>query len=274
MRGHMRRIKLSLCLTLAGLLMLTLIPPAVNAAMFELPVTIKAAFDKMTAAADRSTSIKLSNGYSGLLSIQKQEMEWDEKINKLHYNNEEKLLAVRQRIKDLDAAKLIKLEDEIKKTEKKYEQLFSFHSTLTNQLKVAKSAKNKTLTAVFQAQVNASKIAVQLAKDDIKMKKTALKEAKSFVTKKTKAIKTTLAEVDKLKVKIRASKSTVSSTNKQFTSETNALKTASRNSDATNSVKSLSRLTGFKEQIIAEKKKMFSYEEQIAAVIVKANKQF
>lgn len=273
MRMMLRGLKQPICFVLALLLLLTAIVPTANAAIFELPVTIKAAFDKMTASTDQATSAKLKSGYSSLITAQKQDIEWDVQINKLKYSNEEKLITTKQRIKDIDKAKLAKLEEEVKSAEKQYEPLFSLHSSLTKQLRLAKSAKNKTLTAMLQTQTDSAKIAVDIAKATIKSKKDALKKAKDTATKKSAAIKATLSDIDKLKVKIKASKSSISTTKKQFTSETNALKTAVRNSDASSSNKSLTRLNGYIEQIISQKKTLLDYEKQIAAIIAKADAQ-
>jgi len=274
MINAIRRMKLALCFGLALILLLVSTAPAAYAAVFELPVTIKAAFDKMAAAADQTTSSKLKTGYSSLIAVQKQDIEWDDKINALHYSNEEKLITVKQRMKSIDAAKIAKLEEEVKKTEEKYKPLFALHDSLTKQLSRAKSAKNKTLTAMLQSQTDASKLAVKIAKDNIKSKKDALKDAKTAASIKSKAIKATLTEVDKLKVKIKAAKSSVSSIKKQFTAETNTLKTAVRNSDSSSSLKSLNRLSGYMTQIIEQKKKIHGYETEISAIIAKANKQF
>lgn len=255
-------------------LMLTITSPlSVSAAAFEFTVTAKTAFDKMKTAADKTTAAKLTAQYTDLQLVQKLDIEWDAKINTLHYRNEESLLSTRKRIKEIDAEHLLKLESTAVQTKKKYQSLFIFYDTLNQQLKKAKSKKDKTSISLLNSQIEVTKVAVQLAKLDIKNKETAHKSAKTAAADKTKKLRTLLAETDTIKVKIKAAKSSISSTKKQFTTEATILNQVVRKSDATASHSSLIRLNAYMKQINEQKQKIYGFEQQITSIIAKTDAQ-
>lgn len=258
---------------LIALLLLLLPPVTAAAASFEFTVTAKTAFDKMLTASDKATASKLTKQFADLQALQKQDTEWDTKINNLHYRNDEAILLTRARIKEIDAAKLAKLDAEVKKAKDKYQPLFDLYDSLNQQLKVAKSFKNKTLVSLLQPQVETTKAVVQLAKQDIRNKEAALKSAKTAATASMKKIKEILATIDSVKVKIKAAKSTVSSTNKQFKTEGTILNQVVRKGDTTAALSSFTRLIAFMRQIIEQKQKTYSCEQQISAIIAKADTQ-
>ncbi|MBD2871337.1 hypothetical protein [Paenibacillus arenilitoris] len=262
-----------LTLSMLVLLFLLLAPAAATAASFEFTVTAKAAFDKMKAAADKTTSAKLASQYAQLQAVQKQEIEWEAKINTLHYRNEEAVLGTRNRIKAIDAAKIAKLEADVVQTKKKYEPLFDLYDSLKQQLSLAKSLKDKWLVGVLNPQVETAKAAAALAKADIRGKEAALKAAKADAAKAMKKIKDVLAGIDAVKIKIKASKSSVSSLKKQFKTETTILNQVVRKGDPTASVSSFTRLLAYMKQINEHRQKHYAYEQQISAIIAKADAQ-
>lgn len=269
-----RRTHAKLTVLLLALWLSFFLPAAsINAASFEFTVTVKTAFDKMTAAANSSTSAKLKQQYADLQAVQKQDIDWDKKVNDLHYKNEEALLATNARIKVIDAAKLSKLENDITAAKKKYEPVFTLYDSLNKQLSIAKSLKNKELTAFLKPQVEAAKVAVQLAKQDIKTKQTALSTAKTAAAKTKSQIKATLAGIDTNKVKVKAAKSTISSVKKQFTTEATILNQVVRKGDATATASSFTRLISYQRQINEQKQKIYTYEQQITSIIAKADSQ-
>lgn len=253
------------------LLLVFLCPPSLAAAPFELSVTAKTAFDKMTVAADRATSLKLTSQYAELQAVQKQTIEWDLRIDKLHYQNEEAEIASRKRIKDVDADKLSKLEATLVQTKKKYEPLFVLYDTLNQQLNLAKSLKNKGLASILSPQVEAAKVAVQLAKADIRSKDTALRTAKASTTKTTKDFREHLSEIDPIEVKIKASKSVISNTNKQFTTEASILNQVVRKGDSTATLSSFISMLTHTKQINEQKQKIYAYEQQVMSLITKVD---
>lgn len=249
------------------------IPAVVHAAPFEFTVTVKTAYDKMIAAANRSTADKLNKEYANLKALQKQDIDWDQKISQLRYKNEEADNTIRKRIKEIDAAKIKQLEADAKRTKERYQPLFNLYDTQRQQLSVAKKLKNKELTKILNSTVDTTKIAVQLAKQDIRNKDTALKNAKAAANQKMKQIRATLAGGDSAKTRIKSAKSTISSTKKSFTTESKVLNQVVRKGDSTASLSSFIRMNGYQRQINAQKANIYNYEQQIANIITKANAQ-
>lgn len=258
----------------ALLLLFALLSPAsASAAPFEFTPTAKAAFDKMTAAASKATAAKLTSQYAELQRAQKLSIEWDAKIDQLHYRNEEEALAARQRIREVDAAKLQRLQEELAQTKKKYEPLFALYDSLRQQLSLAKSMKDKWLAGVLSPQIDTAKAAVQLAKLDIRSKEAALKKAKADAAKTMKKLRDMLAGADPLKIKIKAAKSAAGHVKKQFQTEASILNRVVRKGDSTASLSSFARMLGYMKQINGERQKIYGYEQQIAGIIAKVNSQ-
>ncbi|OMF23869.1 hypothetical protein BK133_23565 [Paenibacillus sp. FSL H8-0548] len=262
-------------LTAIGLVILLVLisPTAIAAASFEFSATASTAFDKMKGAADKTTAAKLTSQYAELQAVQKRTIEWDTKIDKLHYQNEEAVLATRKRIKEVDAEKLQKLEGAVVQAKKKYEPLFTLYNSLNQQLNIAKSYKNKTMANVLKPQVETTKAAVQIAKLDIRSKEASLKAAKSAATKSIKKLRDSLSAIDPLKVKLKASKSSISSTKKQFTTESSLLNQAVKKGNATASLSSMTRMLTYVNQINAHKQKAYVYEQQMMSIIAKVDAQ-
>lgn len=255
------------------LLFLLAVPSVLSAASFEFSATAKTAFDKMKSAADKTTAAKLTSQYAELQSVQKQTIDWDSRIDKLHYQNEEAVLATRKRIKEIDANKLLQLESAVTQTKKKYEPLFRLYDSLNQQLSIAKSFKDKLATSLLKPQVETTRAAVQLAKLDIRSKEAALKEAKANTAKSIKKLRDQLSGIDAIKLKIKASKSSISSIKKYFTTETSILKQAVKKGDAAASSSSLTRMLAYIKQINEHKQKTYAYEQQTTSIIAKVEAQ-
>ncbi|WP_054026098.1 hypothetical protein [Bacillus sp. FJAT-28004] len=255
------------------LLLAFLSPATIAAASFEFSVTAKTAFDKMKGAADKGTSAKLTSQYAELQASQKLTIDWDMRIDKLHYQNEENVLATRKRIKEVDAEKLNRLEAAVVKAKKKYEPLFNLYDSLNQQLNLAKSFKDKLLTNVLKPQVETTKAAVQLAKLDIRSKETALRTAKASTAKRIKNLRELLSGIDPLKVKIKAAKSAISRIKKQFTTETSILNQVLKKGDSTATLSSLTRMLAYTKQINEQKQKTYAHEQQTMSIIAKVDAQ-
>ncbi|MDQ0113941.1 hypothetical protein [Paenibacillus harenae] len=247
--------------------------PAVHAAPFELTVTYKTAFDKMTASADKTTAAKLKQQYADLLASQKQEVSWDTFISGLHSRNTTAETAVREKIKQVDAAKLEKLKSEADKTREKYADLFELYDKMYSQLRLAKSIDSKTAVALLKPQVDSLKIAVAIARDDIRGKDAAYKAAKTAAAKKIAAYKKTLEGIESYESKIKTAKATNSSTKKLFDAEARIVKDALKKGDSKRTLGSLSKLLAYSKQINEQKAKIYSFEGQITAIITATGKQ-
>lgn len=248
--------------------------PSANAAAFEFSATAKAAFDKMVAAAPSKDGASLKKQYSDLQSAQKRDIEWDRKVNDLHYRNEELLAAVRSRIKEIGAQKQAILSADVEKTRDKYKPLFALYDSLKQQLALAKSLKDKTMAAILQPQVDTAKAAAAAARSDIKAKEEALKKAKGEATATKNKLNGMLAVInDSLKIKIRSSKGTISSLKKSFATEAKLLNQAVRKGDAAATSASFTRMLDWQNQINEQKQFIYNYETQIGNVISKTSAQ-
>ena len=262
-------------LTAIGLVLLLALvsPAAIAAASFEFSVTAKTAFDKMKGAADKATAARLSSQYAELQTIQKQSADWDTRIDNLHYRNEEAILATRKRIKEVDAEKLRRLETAVTQAKQKYEPLFILYDSLNQQLSIAKSFKDKTLISLLKPQVETAKAAVQLAKLDIRSKEAALKTAKAIAAKTIKKLRDLLSDIDPVKVKIKASKSSISRTKQQFTTEAAILNQVVKKGDSTATLSSFTRMLAYMKRINDHKQKIYAYEQQTMSMIAKVDAQ-
>lgn len=248
-------------------------PQLALAASFELPPTIKANMDKMAAAADSRTSTAITKQYQELMNLQHQDREWDQKITDVHYSNEQQLIKLKQDLKNVDAAKITTLTTQVAQAKQKYQPILALYDSLKRQHQAAKALKDKQLTAALNTQVNTAKIAVDLVRQDIRMKEQALKNAKSSAAQTTKKLKNTLSEADTLKVQIKSTKSTNTNLKKKFTAETSSLKQAIKKGDAKASLKSLETLTSLSRQMIANKQKIVQIEQKITEVYSKVASQ-
>lgn len=248
--------------------------PTVNlAATVEWTATVKSDFDKTAAAADSRLRGELNSRYGSLQSLQQQDTDWDAKIKAIHYKNEEEETVLRKQIKELDAAKIGKLQSEVDAAKAKYKPLFEQYTALNKSIEAAKQFKNKDLNAFLRLQANAMKAAVALARQDIKAKEAALKKAKDSRNQTVQKVRSTLSEADPLEVKIKAGKSAVSATTKPISTEWKNFKTYIKAKDARNASSSLSTLVSLSKQIVDHKQQVYNLEQKISGIIAKARSQ-
>lgn len=243
---------------------------AAIAAPFEFSPTAKNAFDKMAASTDESTAKKLNKAYTELKSLQKQELDLDAATNTLRYANEEAELAVRKRIKEIGQREIKAAEAALNAAKKQHQPLFDLYEAQKKQLSAAKKLKNKSLTEYWNWQVDLTKMAVQLAKDDIRRKETALKNVKAKATADMKKIRDILAANDATKVKLKSARSAVSTTRKLFTAESKVLLQAVRKGEPFAALSSFNGMLVYQKQILKDKSSMLALEQKIKNVIGQA----
>jgi len=272
----MYRIRKSFVVLVALLVAITCtaaLPSAAVAATYALTPTAKTAFDKMTAAADLSQRNKLNAQYGDLQSVQEQDRKWDSSIAAQHASNEEAQKAVRQSIKKIDEAKLAKLANDVTRTKEHYKPLFALYKSINEKIDAAKLLKDKDLNALLRAQAEPTKIAVQLARDDIRSKEQALKNAKDAVARTAKAVRDTLAAIEPFKAQIKAQKSALDVPKKRLPLEWKDFTGKVKKSDAKGSSEALSAVVASTRQVIERKQAIHSLEKKIADVILKAKAQ-
>lgn len=255
------------------LAMWSVAPGSVFAAAIELTVPIKADFDKTVSAATGTTATKLKQHYPSLQSLLNEDTQLETQIKSLHYANEEALIALRKAIRDIDRAKLDKLKAEVDQLKAKYKPLFDDYTALNKQIAAAKALKSKTLNTVMSVQANAMKAATQLAREHIRTKEAALKEAKAAAAAAIKAARATLGETDTIKIKIKSYKSAAALPRKSQSPVWTNFKHAIKKQNPSGAVDALETLVSLEKQIVEKQRQVLDGEKKIAEVIAKTKKQ-
>ena len=226
-------------------------------AVSELSPTRKAAFDKSIAKADPVLKNEIMVLFNHVNTAQRKELDLEDMIKTLYSRNAEALIELKARIKLIDADLIKQHEEKLRKKKDNYEPLFALYRTINKKDKGAQSMK----------------IAVELARQDIRSGENLVKTAKSGAAAKKKQIGDSLKEIDKIRVRISLQKSKVSTAKKRFASEWTSFGTAIKKDEPKRMKTSLSTLVRHCEQIIEYKKTIHDYEKQISSVIAKASAQ-
>ncbi|WP_409342137.1 hypothetical protein [Paenibacillus sp. MBLB4367] len=261
--------------TLIGIALLSsvaLTPLTAFAASYELSPTMKTAFDKM-AAADGKLSDKLPNQYAEMVELQKQALDLDASIKSLHDGNEEAAAAVRKQLKLIDADKLDKLKKDVEQTKARYKPAMDTYTAMNKQIAAARPLKNKDLNAMLRMQADSLKVAVQLARQDIKLKEASLKKAKDSAASAQKKITDSLKGIDPLEDKIKAERAAASSVKKQADATWKAFTPLVKAGSAKPSSDSLSALGSQFRQIVNHKQTIVSLERKIGDILSNAKAQ-
>lgn len=244
--------------------MVATFPIVVFAASFELSPSAKTAFDKMITSANSASGQAMTNKYSSILKLQQQDQEWDNTIKDLHFTNEQTLIALKKQIQLIDSTKLTSMQSQLTQARERYQPVFSMYEAINQQKTVAKKLNNKDLYTLLQSQSESMKIAVQLARADIRNKESSYTTAKSKTAKTKKTLRATLDDIAPLKVQIKVSKSAASTTQKKYTSETSILKQSIKNGNISTTLRSLDALVTHAQKVIEHKQKTYSLEQNIS----------
>jgi len=258
---------------IAVLLLVVCCSTAAEAASYELSATVKRSFDTMSAAAGGTLKTKLNKQYDDWLALQQKDRGRDAEIKELHRANSETLKLVRRQIMQIDAGQNARLKQQVDDTKARYKPLLDMYTSVNKQIAAAKPLQIKTLNTMLRLQADSLRIPVQLAKQDIKAKESALKTAKSGTTDKQRKVRETLKEIDPLQEKMKAEKSAASEAKKLLEAEWKAFAPLVKQGDADSSTKSLAVLLSRLNQIVDRKTNQYDLEKRISAVIAKARKQ-
>lgn len=249
------------------------VPGSARAAAIELTAPIKADFDKTVAVAGGATATKLKQSYPSLQALLKEDLQLGAQIKALHYANEEAMIALRKAIRDIDRAKLDKLEAEVEQIKAKYKPLFDGYTALNKQISAARALKSKTLNAALGIQADAMKMATQLARDNIRAKEAALKAAKTAAAAAIKAARETLGATDAIKVQIQAYKSAAALPRKSQSPVWTNFKYAIKKQDVRSAADALETLVSLAKQIAEKQRQALAAEQKIAGIILKTKTQ-
>ncbi|WP_090639327.1 hypothetical protein [Paenibacillus sp. UNC496MF] len=258
---------------LALLAFALLIPGSASAASVSISKTAETALAKHIAAAPAATKDKLNAQYLALQSYQRQETSLDERYKSLHAGNGQLLDAVNKRIKAIDAEKLARLANEANAAREKYKPLFDLYASLNKRIADARKLKLKELTAVLSRQAETVKVAVQLARAEIRMRDDALKDAKASTAKTVKALKTKLAAIDPLRDQTKVAQSAVSGMKKNLPGIVKTMNACVKSGSFAGTLEALNALVSSSKGIADQKARIVGYENGIAAVINGVNAQ-
>ena len=258
-----RRVPLALLL----IVLIVLLPANADAASIQLTASLKISLDKTAASADTKTAAKLQTLYADLDVQLKADKDVAANIKALQYRNEEAVILIRKQIREIDSTKVSRLSSDVQQIKARYKPLFDSYTALNKQLATARSLKNKTLTSVLKFQADAMKIAVQLARSDIKAKETAYKAAKDAASVRIKAARDSLAAIDPLKVQIKAHRSSLSQMRASQSPVWSNFKYALKKNDSGSAHNALASLVASAKQITAQQQKIYALETKISNVV-------
>jgi len=243
-------------------------PTALLAAPAQLSTTTKSALEKVISKADAKTGSSLRSEYSSLLQSQKLDQEWDRKIKARHDQNEADLVNLRKQIRLIDADKLNKLEAQLKQTKERYKPLFDRYTSLNKQIKAARLFNNKELNSILRTQADIMKIAVQLAREDVRSKEDLFKKAKDNKAKKVKQLRALLADIEPMKKKIKAERSRMNKSKQLFALEWKSFNTSIKKGNAKSVLNALTSLVVTANQINVYKQNLYAHEQTIQQTLL------
>jgi hypothetical protein len=266
--------KLILRTGLAALVwLMALIPVHANAAATKMAPTVKSAFDKMAASAEPSLGSRLNLTYSELLSLEKQNVEWDYTIKSIHTDNAKRLADIREQLKHVDADKRSKLEQQYKQTKEQYEPLFASYTALNRQIAIARLFKSKEVNAALRAQADAMKLPLQAARQDVKAKSDALKAVKSAIAKTVKRVRATIAETKSPQAGLKAKRKSITALNRSYTAAWKRVSPAVRKGDSNGTLAALTDAVSISRQRNEQKQASYALETEIRDILQKAKSQ-
>lgn len=249
------------------------VPGGASAASVALTTTAQTALDKHIASAPSTTKDKLIAQYGSLTSYQRQEDRLNDQYSTLHASNDKALEAVRLRLKQLDAAKLQRLANDVAATRTRYEPLLSYYTALNARIRDARALKLTMLTSVLNDQADAIRPAVQLAKAEIKYRDEALRVAKAETAKAVKAYKETLAGIDAFHAQTRTAQSVVSGAKKGIPGIIKTLNACVKSGSHSGTLQSLTTLSSLSRAIVDQKTRIIGHENNVTAIIALVNAQ-
>jgi hypothetical protein len=229
-------------------------------------------FEKLAADADATGKVTLLTQYGELATLESDITKQTAEVKKKQYANEERLKAIKQKIKQIDAAKLERLKKETEQVRKKYQPLFESYKSLNNQADTASSLGAKKLATGLRKQASLLKLPQQLARLDIKNKDAALKTAKSKAAEAGKKVKDTLAKIDSLKIKLKASRSTAAAHKSSYSPVWTSFRSAVKKKELKSAKAGLPSLISLSRKQLEQLQQQAKLEDEINTILASAEK--
>lgn len=258
---------------LAAFLIVAAIPAAATAAPIEITASIKPSLDKAIVDADQAQASKINSKFSELVTLLKQRQDLDGKVNTLQTGNKDTLAELNKLIKQIDATELDQLEADAVQARERNKPLFSQYSSLNKQIEAVRSLKNKDLNLMLRFQANVLKIPVQLARLEIKAKESSWRAAKDRTAKTVKEIRATLADMEPIKVQIKARQSEMKAIDTRAAAVWSEYKLAVKKKDSPAILNTLTSVVSLSGQINEEQQKIVQFETAIHGILTAAKAQ-
>jgi molybdopterin converting factor small subunit len=230
----------------------------VSATSVELELPIQTSLDKINKSTDTVLKAKVLELTKSLITSQEQIKSWDLKIIDIHSTNDQALVRLQQKIKEIDVVKIEQLATDLEKTKDRYRPVFTAYNPLSTLL----GSKIKVATA-----------AIQLARADIELKTSKLKNAKDHKANTVRLIKSTLSQIDAYKVQLKAAKSNISLQKTRMTAAGKSFNSAIKNADMKAGLDYLTTMAALSKQMVEQKQKIQETEKVISSIIIKAQDQ-
>jgi hypothetical protein len=255
---------LAFLLLLAGLVG---VPTGTLAASKELSATAKKALDATAAQASEAVSERIRSLYSSFLSLQKEELQLDQRIKSIHDNNTIKETELRRKIREIDASRLQSLALQVQQTKQRYQPLFDQYTSLNKQISAARAFKSKELSYLLGLQAKTMKILVDAARLDIRKKEDELRNAKASANQRIQTLRDALDGLEAPKSSIKSLKQSITAAGKQTTAKWSDLNKEVRANDASAVEASLSSLVYLSRQNMHNKQSILIEEEKMASML-------
>ncbi|MCF7756305.1 hypothetical protein KQ941_17830 [Paenibacillus xylanexedens] len=246
---------------------------SVEAADIDLGVTAQKAWDSVLNKADAQTKLTLKQAYEKVGNWKTQEQAWEQKIKTLHAGNTAELERLRVEIRQTDDAKVAALAEKVKQTQARYEPLFALYSSVNRQLDAAKAIKNKEWSTAIRTQAETLRPVVKLAREDIRIKKKELAEARKRKSTEIKRLRAMLAGADSAKKQIQTAKKQTSLAKERYANALQQFKQSTKQGQPSRVLSSLNTLASAAEKWAGTKQHIHTLEQKVSTTYVKVRQE-
>lgn len=208
--------------------------------------------------------------YDGLTAVQAGVKLQSAEVATLRKSNNERLAAIKMKIKAIDQPLIRRLQQESEGLQRKHASVLEQYAALGKQATAARKRKDKKAVDLLELKRNKLKPSATAASSQIKAKKTALAAAKKSAAAKAKIVKDALIPVQNLKKQITAENKVIAAARKQLTAANKRYKAAVKAGDAVGAIAELKAVYDQTSQVHASLKQVYEWESHIAKSLTAA----
>ncbi|CAI6081691.1 hypothetical protein PAECIP112173_03292 [Paenibacillus sp. JJ-100] len=246
---------------------------AVHGEGIELNVTAQKAWNTVLNKADAQTKRSLQQSYESAGRWKIHNEMWEQKIKQLRGVNSTELRRIRKAISGIDGTKLASLQQSLEQTQARYEPLFTLYSSLNKQLSAAKAFQSKELSSAIRTQTEALKPMVQLAREEIRLKKMDLAEVRKRKTNEMKRLRTMLNGANTVQKQIQTAKKQISLSRKRYSNAFRTLKQALKKGEPAQVLRDVNSLASSAEKWAGVNENIHRLEQNVSAIYAKVSQE-